>query len=46
MGSVVLTDDDIKNEAPLVVRMERAGSVKGRLIDEDGQPFSAPSSGP
>jgi hypothetical protein len=40
VGSVVLKDDDIKSEAPLVVRMERAGSVKGRLVDEDGQPLS------
>ena len=40
VGSVVLKDDDIKSETPLVVRMERAGSVKGRLVDEDGQPLS------
>jgi len=40
VGSVVVKDDDIKSEAPLVVRMERAGSVKGRLVDEDGQPLS------
>jgi protocatechuate 3,4-dioxygenase beta subunit len=40
VGTVVLKDDDIKSETPLVVRMERAGSVKGRLVDEDGQPVS------
>ena len=40
VGSVVLKDDDIKSKTPLVVRMERAGSVKGRLVDEDGQPLS------
>jgi hypothetical protein len=40
VGSVVLKDDDIKSETPLVVRMERAGSVKGRLVDEDDQPLS------
>jgi RNA polymerase sigma factor (sigma-70 family) len=40
VGSVILKDDDIKSEAPLVVRMERAGSVKGRLVDEDGQPLA------
>ena len=40
VGSVVFKGDDIKNEAPLVVRMERAGSVKGRLVDEDGQPLA------
>ncbi len=41
VGSVVLKDDDIKSDAPLVVRMERAGSVKGRLVDEDGQPLAS-----
>ena len=46
VGSVVLKDDDIKSDEPLVVRMERAGSVKGRLVDDDGQPLSAPSSVP
>jgi hypothetical protein len=40
VGSVILKDDDIKNETPLVVRMERAGSVKGRLVGEDGRPLS------
>jgi RNA polymerase sigma factor (sigma-70 family) len=40
VGSVILKDDEINNEAPLVVRMERAGSVKGRLVGEDGQPLS------
>ena len=38
-GSVVLKDEDIKTDAPLVVRMERAGSVKGRLVDDDGLPL-------
>ena len=40
VGSLILKDDEIKSESPLVVHMERAGSVKGRLVDEDGQPFS------
>ncbi len=40
VGSVVLKDDDVKSEAPLVVRMERSGSVAGRLVDDDGQPLS------
>jgi RNA polymerase sigma factor (sigma-70 family) len=40
VGSLLLKDDDTKSEAPLVVHMERAGSVKGRLVDEDGQPLS------
>ena len=40
VGSVVLKDDDLTSEAPLLVHMERAGSVKGRLVDQDGQPCS------
>ena len=40
VGSVVLKGDDIKNQAPLVVRMDRAGSVRGRLVDERGRPLA------
>jgi RNA polymerase sigma factor (sigma-70 family) len=40
VGSVVFNDENIKSETALVVRMERAGSVKGRLVDEDGQPLA------
>jgi hypothetical protein len=40
VGSVVLKGDDATRQAPLLVRMERAGSVKGRLIDEDDQPLA------
>ena len=40
VGSVVLKDDDAKSQTPLVVHMERAGSIKGRLIDEDDQPLA------
>jgi RNA polymerase sigma factor (sigma-70 family) len=40
VGSVLLKDDALKSKAPLVVRLERAGSVKGRLVDEDGQPLA------
>jgi RNA polymerase sigma factor (sigma-70 family) len=40
VGSVVLKDGEITSDKPLVVRMERAGSIKGRLVDEDGQPLS------
>jgi RNA polymerase sigma factor (sigma-70 family) len=40
VGSVVLKDDDANSQAPLVVRMERAGSIKGRLVDEDDQPLA------
>ena len=40
VGSVILRDDELASDKPLVVRMERAGSIKGRLVDEDGQPLS------
>jgi RNA polymerase sigma factor (sigma-70 family) len=40
VGSVVLKDGDAKSQAPLLVRMERAGSIKGRLVDEDDQPLA------
>jgi hypothetical protein len=38
-GSVVLKDDDLKTDKPLVVRLDRAGAIKGRMIDEDGVPL-------
>ena len=40
VGSVVLKGDDVKSQAPLVVRMERSGSVRGRLVDEGGRPLA------
>ena len=40
VGSVVIKDEDFKADEPLVVRLERAGSIKGRLVDEDGLPLA------
>jgi RNA polymerase sigma factor (sigma-70 family) len=40
VGSVVLKDADLKTAKPLVVRLDRAGSIKGRLTDEDGLPLA------
>ena len=40
VGSALLQNDDIKSNERLVVRMERSGAAKGRLVDEDGQPLS------
>ena len=39
-GSVTLTDADLKSDAALEIRLEPAGVVTGRLIDEDGQPLA------
>ena len=40
VGSVIIKDEDTQGDAPLVVRLERAGSIKGRLVDEDGLPLA------
>jgi RNA polymerase sigma factor (sigma-70 family) len=40
VGWVVLKEEDFKTEAPLVVHLRRAGSLKGRLVDEDGLPLA------
>jgi len=39
VGSVVLKGNSTSDE-PLVVRLEPAGSIKGRLVDEDGLPLA------
>lgn len=41
VGSVILERDDLKNDAPLEVKLRPAGTVKGRLIDVDGSPLVA-----
>jgi protocatechuate 3,4-dioxygenase beta subunit len=40
VGSVILQGEESRSDAPLVVRLARPGSLKGRLIDEDGQPVA------
>jgi RNA polymerase sigma factor (sigma-70 family) len=40
VGSVILKDEDFKSDAPLEVRLGPPGSVKGRLVDEDGLPLA------
>ncbi|MFI5454404.1 MAG: sigma-70 family RNA polymerase sigma factor [Isosphaerales bacterium] len=40
VGSVVIKDEDLKADAPLEVRLGPAGSIKGRLVDEDGLPLT------
>ncbi len=40
VGWLVLKDADLKSDAPVVVQLQRAGSIKGRLVDEDGLPLA------
>ncbi len=40
VGSVVLKIEDPKTDSPLEVRLGPAGSIKGRLVDEDGFPLA------
>jgi hypothetical protein len=40
VGSVVINDENLKAEVPLVVRLVPAGSIRGRLVDEDGLPLA------
>ena len=40
VGSVLIKDEDLKTDNSLVVRLEPAGSIKGRLVDEDGVPMA------
>ena len=41
VGSVIIKERGrSRRAAPLVVRLERAGSIKGRLVDEDGLPLA------
>ncbi|MFI5454407.1 MAG: sigma-70 family RNA polymerase sigma factor [Isosphaerales bacterium] len=39
VGWVVVKEEDSQTDAPLVVHLQRAGSIKGRLVDEDGSPM-------
>jgi hypothetical protein len=40
VGSVVINDDDLKSDKPLVVQLLPASSIKGRLVDDDGLPLA------
>ncbi len=40
VGAAVLKDEDLKTTAPLEVKLVPAGAIKGRLIDDDGLPWS------
>jgi RNA polymerase sigma factor (sigma-70 family) len=40
VGSVIIKGEDSKSDEPLVVRLDRPGSIKGRLVDEDGLPLA------
>jgi hypothetical protein len=40
VGWVVIRDEDLKSDATMVVHLQRAGSIKGRLVDEDGIPMA------
>jgi hypothetical protein len=40
VGWAVAKEEDFKTDAPLVVHLQRAGSIKGRLVDEDGIPLA------
>ena len=40
VGSVIIKGEDSQSDEPLVVRLDRPGSIKGRLLDEDGLPLA------
>jgi hypothetical protein len=41
VGSIVIRDEDLETAKPLEVKLGPAGSITGRLIDEDGLPLAA-----
>jgi hypothetical protein len=45
VGSVIIRGEEARSNAPLVVRLDRPGSIKGRLVDEDGLPVSGATLG-
>ena len=40
VGSVIIKGKDSHSDEPLVVRLDRPGLLKGRLVDEDGLPMA------
>jgi RNA polymerase sigma factor (sigma-70 family) len=40
VGAVIIKEEDLKSETPLEVRLGTPGSIKGRLMDEDGLPLA------
>jgi RNA polymerase sigma factor (sigma-70 family) len=40
VGSVIIKGEDSRSDKPLVVRLDRPGLLKGRLMDEDGLPMA------
>lgn len=40
VGSVVINDQNLKTTLPLVVQLLPSGSIKGRLVDQDGLPVA------
>ena len=45
VGSVIIKGEDSASDEPLVVRLDRPGSIKGRLVDEDGLPVAGATLG-
>jgi hypothetical protein len=41
VGWAVVKPEDFRADAPMVVHLQRAGAIKGRLVDEDGLPLAA-----
>jgi len=40
VGVAVLTDEDLRSNAPLEVKLVPAGAITGRLLDDDGLPWA------
>jgi RNA polymerase sigma factor (sigma-70 family) len=40
VGAVVLKDEDMNSNTPLVVKLVPGGSITGRLVDDDGLPLA------
>ncbi len=45
VGSVIIKGEDSRGDEPLVVRLDRPGSIQGRLVDEDGLPVAGATLG-